>query len=527
MAVNKHLSIFFILIIGLLLISACSKSQGKQESAGTGMPSTKYIEVTIDASQIFQTIDNFGASDAWSFQFLGNWPQQKKEAIADLLFSMDTAADGSLKGIGLSLWRFNFGAGSAQQGSSSGIADEWRRAPSFLKPDGTYDWKNQQSQIEFLQAAQQRGVQQFLGFFNSPPVQFTKNGKAFSSDGKCNLDSTKYGAFSQYIADAINGVKQYAGISFDYISPVNEPQWDWKDGGQEGNPYTNHEISQLVKSINQAFESGNISTKIVIPEAGQLDFLVGDHNKPERGRQIDAFFNPASPDYLGDRQNVSKNIDAHSYFTTSPYATAVALRKEVKAKIAEKNIGYWMSEYCILGDNAGEINGNGKDLGIDPALYVARVIHNDLVNANASSWQWWTAVSAYNYKDGLIYIDKNKSDGEYQPSKILWALGNFSRFIRPGDMRIAAAMPATEDTDASLLLSAFRDKSNKKMVIVIINSDVKSRDIKLHIKNSNISQLKPYITSASGDLKPGKTFYTKDTFSVPARSIVTLISGHD
>jgi hypothetical protein len=230
---------------------------------------------------------------------------------------------------------------------------------------------------------------------------------------------------------------------------------------------------------------------------------------------------------LGDRKNVSKNIDAHSYFTTSPYATAVALRKEVKAKIAEKNIGYWMSEYCILGDNAGEINGNGKDLGIDPALYVARVIHNDLVNANASSWQWWTAVSAYNYKDGLIYIDKNKSDGEYQPSKILWALGNFSRFIRPGDMRIAAAMPATEDTDASLLLSAFRDKSNKKMVIVIINSDVKSRDIKLHIKNSNISQLKPYITSASGDLKPGKTFYTKDTFSVPARSIVTLISGHD
>ncbi|HZW69693.1 MAG TPA: glycoside hydrolase, partial [Hanamia sp.] len=145
MIVNKHLSILFILIVSLLLISACSKSQGKQENPGAGIPASKYVEATIDASQTFQTIDNFGASDAWSFQFLGNWPQPKKEAIADLLFSMDTAADGSVKGIGLSLWRFNFGAGSAQQGTASGIADEWRRAPSFLKTDGTYDWKNQQS----------------------------------------------------------------------------------------------------------------------------------------------------------------------------------------------------------------------------------------------------------------------------------------------------------------------------------------------------------------------------------------------
>jgi hypothetical protein len=65
------------------------------------------------------------------------------------------------------------------------------------------------------------------------------------------------------------------------------------------------------------------------------------------------------------------------------------------------------------------------------------------------------------------------------------------------------------------------------MVIVIINSDVKSRDIKVDIKNSNISQLKPYITSDLGDLKPGKSFYIKDTFSVPARSVVTFVSVND
>ena len=518
MIVKKHLLNFSILFVSLLLFSSCSKSQKKVSE----IPAPKYIVATIDPSQIFQTIDNFGASDAWSFQFVGNWPQDKKDAIADLLFSTDTTSVGEPKGIGLSLWRFNLGAGSAQQGSQSGIADEWRRAPSFLNSDGTYNWGNQSGQTWFLKAAKSRGVQQFLGFFNSPPVQFTKNGKAFSSDGQCNIDSTEYPAFSKYIADVIKGVQQNSGILFDYLSPVNEPQWDWKDGGQEGNPYSNNQIFGLVKEINQTFKSQNINTQIVIPEAGQIDFLVGDNNKPERGNQVAEFFSTASPDYVGNLEKVSLHMDAHSYFTTSPYADAVALRKKLSDKIAEAKISYWMSEYCILGDNSGEINGNGRDLGINPALYVARVIHNDLVNANAAAWQWWTAVSAYDYKDGLIYIDKNKLGGNYYPSKMLWALGNFSRFIRPGFERIAISSPGLSDTDNSLLMSAFRDKDNKKVVIVIINSDIKSKDIKLDLKNSNISQLRPYITSESENLKPAKTVSIKDIITVPARSVVTL-----
>ncbi len=65
-----------------------------------------------------------------------------------------------------------------------------------------------------------------------------------------------------------------------------------------------------------------------------------------------------------------------------------------------------MSEYCILGSY-----GPGRDLGIDPALYVARTIHFDLTRANAAAWQWWTAVSTEDYKDGLIYTDfKNAGD---------------------------------------------------------------------------------------------------------------------
>ena len=69
-------------------------------------PTPATVVVRIDATKPHQTIANFAASDAWAGQFVGNWPAAKKDAIADLLFSQD-------KGIGLSMWRFNIGAGSA------------------------------------------------------------------------------------------------------------------------------------------------------------------------------------------------------------------------------------------------------------------------------------------------------------------------------------------------------------------------------------------------------------------------------
>jgi hypothetical protein len=42
--------------------------------------------VTIDITPPRQKIRSFGASDAWSIQYIGEWPDEKREAIADLLF---------------------------------------------------------------------------------------------------------------------------------------------------------------------------------------------------------------------------------------------------------------------------------------------------------------------------------------------------------------------------------------------------------------------------------------------------------
>ncbi|GAB3529436.1 glycoside hydrolase family 30 protein [Pontibacter brevis] len=450
---------------------------------------------------------------------------EKKNAIADLLFSTDTAATGKPEGIGLSLWRFNIGAGSAQQGEQSGIRDEWRRAESFLEEDGSYNWQRQVGQVWFLKAAKERGVNKFLAFPNSPPVNFTKNGKAFASDAKPNLAPDRYSAFADYLADVIQGMERTQGITFAYISPVNEPQWDWSDGGQEGSPFMNEDIAGIVKALNTSLERRNLHTKIDIAEAGKIDYLYTVADKPDRGNQIAAFFDSGSPYYIGDLSHTGKVISAHSYFTTSPFTQAVDQRKKLAAKVASvPDLEFWQSEYCILGDNAGEINGNKRDLGIEPAIYLARVIHNDLTIANATAWQWWLAVSPYDYKDGLVYVDKNKTDGEVYESKMLWALGNYSRFIRPGAVRVGTQLAGQRAEDNTLLASSYIDAAEQQLITVAVNAGTAPLKVKLSVKGATVASVRSYVTTAEKSLTPGNTFTSDSEIMLAPRSVTTLVA---
>jgi len=485
------------LIIVSALLYTCMQTAAGQTAA---------VHISIDPDVTYQTIDNFGASDAWSTQFVGNWPAEKKNRMADWLFSMDTTSGGQPKGIGLSLWRYNIGAGSTEQGDSSGIPDEWHRASRWQAPSGQY-W--------FLQAAKERKVKQFLAFLNSPPVNLTLTGKAFAQKGISNISPDNYDAFATYIADALEGVHKTTGISFDFISPVNEPQWDWSDNKQEGCPYNNDQISALTRSLSKTLIARKLPVKIVIGEAGQLNYLFDGRDKPAKGKQITAFFDSSSPEYLGNLPNVDHNILGHSYFTTSPANIALKVREEVAKEVKKVNgLGFWQSEYCILGDNAGEINGQKRDYGMDAALYLARVIHYDLTVADAAAWQFWLAISPYDYKDGLIYIDKNKADGQFHDSKMLWTLGNYSRFVRPGAKRISAGISG----DSTLLVSAYKN-TDRTISIVIVNSANDNKRISLNRKKGQLRRLRAYVTSEADNLVP---LAVNNSLTIPARAVVTV-----
>ncbi|MDT0689992.1 glycoside hydrolase family 30 protein [Salegentibacter sp. F188] len=515
-------SILLFLIVTSL--SACnSKSETPEDVNDEESEELQALSLEINQQRVYQIMDNFGASDAWSGQFVGNWPSDKKQKIADLLFSQELDPDGNPEGIGISLWRLNIGAGSAEQGAESGIRDEWRRAPSFLKLNNEYDWNGMESQVWLANAAKAHGVDQLLIFSNSPHVNFTRNGKAFTNDANhSNLAADKYDEFAEYLAIITEGL-QNKGLEVDYISPVNEPQWDWADGGQEGTPLWNNEIVGIVKALNKELEDRNLSASIDIPEAGQINYLYEEGNRPGRSNQIQAFFNESSENYIADLAHVSPTVSGHSYFTTSPFSSMIEQRERLSNAVDNiPDLKYWMSEYCILGDNNGEIEGNGRDLGIDPALYLARVIHSDLTVANASAWHWWLAVSPYDYKDGLIYIDKNKEAGEFYESKMLWALGNYSRFIRPGYQRIDITNSGSSDIRKNFLFSAYKNPENDEVIVVLVNSGNEDVPVQLQLKGEELNIVDYYVTSSNENLKY-KKLNSSENFMAQKKSITTFV----
>ncbi|SEI74011.1 O-Glycosyl hydrolase [Cyclobacterium xiamenense] len=489
-------------------------------------PDPDMLTLRVDPQIGYQTIDHFGASDAWSGQFVGNWPEHKKNSIADWLFSKEVDAAGDPLGIGLSMWRMNLGAGSAGQGAESGIKDPWRRAPSFVDERGNFDKAGQKGQLWLAQAAKQRHVEYLLTFLNSPPVWLTRNGKAFADSGtQSNLAPENYGAFADFMVASLAGLQE-EGLSVGFISPVNEPQWDWDDGGQEGTPYWNHEIAGIVRYLNAALQDSGLPTKIDIAEAGQIEYLYEEHNRPGRSNQIVEFFGSSSPNFLGDLSHVSQAISGHSYFTTSPFQKAVEQREVLAAAIRQvPGLKYWMSEYCILGGNNGEISGDKKDLGMAPALYMAQVIHNDLVVANASAWHWWLAISPYDYKDGLVYISKKEADGELEDSKMLWTLGNYSRFIRPGYQRVSAKLHGDQSGDGDLLASAYRDPKSGNLVMVLVNATSVAAKIAVRVLGGESGEKwTAYLTDPDHDLAFGEISSIEELL-VPARSVLTLTNG--
>ena len=244
------------------------------------------------------------------------------------------------------------------------------------------------------------------------------------------------------------------------------------------------------------------------------------NDKQNKDNQVVDFFQPSSSAYIGNIPNVSNAIASHSYFSTSPFANGMQLRSKIKNAVTQiKNLHYWQSEYCILGDNAGEINGSKKDLGMKSALYVAKVIHEDLAGANASAWQWWTAISAYDYKDGLVYIDKNKEDGQISDSKMLWAVGNYSRFIRPGMKRIQVDLPEVK----GMLVSGFASADKKEIVLVLVNEDESERSISLKSVSHSLhyEKIAAYLTDNTESL--GKHNASINSLVVPAKSLLTVV----
>lgn len=454
--------------------------------------------VTVDASVRHQTIESFGASGAWWSQIVGE-NRATRDTIATLLFDPE-------KGIGLNCYRYNIGGGSRNAGANSpSIGDVWRRTYSFETAPGEYDWSRDSGAVWMMTKAAELGVDEIVMFVNSPIERLTKNGRTYADSSmtdKSNLHPSNYDAFAKYVLDVAEHFKS-EGLPIKYISPVNEPQYGWdyppeNVWGQEGCHYSNTELVNILKLFVERLEErdGLDGVQISAPDGGSwnadtLEFCV----MIARDKLL--------------REKLA-GIDNHSYWTETE------TKKTFKRTIDRVAPGITLreSEWCEMV--------NGRDLSMDSALVLAKTVYEDMTILDVVSWQYWIAVSCYDYRDGLIYVDAQGNN--VQTPKRLWAMGNYSRFIDRGYTRVDCSFDIPD-----VYVSAYEgvnENGEKETVLVFVNPEKTVRSIGFSgLDTSVYNRISVNVTDRSHDL--AETYYAAfldgTAVTIPPQCVATVV----
>jgi O-glycosyl hydrolase len=158
-----------------------------------------------------------------------------------------------------------------------------------------------------------------------------------------------------------------------------------------------------------------------------------------------------------------------------------------------------------------------NDTSITDALIVAKLLHQDLAIGHFSAFNYWWAWS--NGNGALVVINGTT----VTIPKRLYALGNFSRFVRPGWHRVTTtASPA-----ANVYLSAFEDAAGAQIAIVAINTGTSAATLPLSVDAGSFGTLTQYRTSATENLANVGTLPGGASVSatLPPSSVTTFVAA--
>jgi glucuronoarabinoxylan endo-1,4-beta-xylanase len=312
----------------------------------------------------------------------------------------------------------------------------------------------------------------------SPPASM-KDNHSFINGG--SLLPAHYADWADSLAGYVKLMKSN-GVPIYAISVQNEPDITQNYGSAT---YTSQEFRDFVPYLHSALQSAGMgSTKIMIAEAAQWDFsLTGS-----------AMENPA----------VAAKVDilaAHSYGS----------RKIVAPTNYGKHI--WQTE-----DSSPSPTYDGS---IADGLSWALKIHKYLTIANVNAWHWWFLSDGPKYGNGTD--NSALTDINLNYPKRAYVIGQWSKFVRPGWLRIGVAYDF-----GPLKISAFKDPANRSFAIVAINSSGRVVPQTFSLKGFSTNTVTSWTTSASLSLAaqaPVSVNGTSFTYALPASSVTTFVGA--
>ena len=274
---------------------------------------------------------------------------------------------------------------------------------------------------------------------------------------------------------------QGQGVSISYVSAQNEPTTvvDY-----ESCIYSPGALTDFIGNhLGPAFGAANLSTKILAPETQDWG-------------QFPAFANSI----LGNESASSAVgiIATHSYGNAMPAAYPQAME-------------LWQTEVFDQSTPA--------DPGIGSAIRVALMMNSALVDASVNAWHYWWIRPRGN-DNGALWDMATGS-----PSKRLYAMGNFSRFVRPGFRRVATT---TTGPTPGIAFSAYSDPPSGQLVIVAINENSAPVSQAFLFDGVAVGSWMSWVTSSSeiplssGSPVAAGANPSELVFSLEAQSVTTL-----
>jgi glucuronoarabinoxylan endo-1,4-beta-xylanase len=296
---------------------------------------------------------------------------------------------------------------------------------------------------------------------------------------------TNASAYATFLVSYAAAMKT-AGVNLYAISAQNEPD---ANVTYESCVYTPSTMATFVgDTLGPAFAGSTV--KVMAPETQN-------------------FCSSGFPGFSSALQNYAKAWSAVSIIATHEYGCTPALSFPA-AQAAGKE--YWETEVYDTQDKAA-------DTTMLTGLWVANTMYDALANANMNAWHYWWFYPLASDNAGLWDLSTKK------PTKRLWVMGNFSRFVRPGFNRVDVT--GTRPSGVSVI--AFQDPASATVAIVAINPGTNTTPISLFVAGTQWpAQVVPWVTSPSQDLASGAPItVTGANFSatLAAQSVTTFVGS--
>ncbi|MEV4754282.1 glycoside hydrolase [Micromonospora sp. NPDC049559] len=436
--------------------------------------------IDLDRTERHQRIDGFGYSIAFQRSSLvHNLSEEKRKEVLDLLLDRENGAAPSILRLGI---------GSSATTEYDKMLSIQPTDPGGPTATPNYRWDGWDgAQVWYAKEAQRRGIKRFYADAWSAPGYMKDNGTDTNGGTLCGLQGVTCAsgdwreAYARYLVQYAKFYRQ-EGIKIDEIGFVNEPDWTTSYASMR---FTPAQAAEFVKVLGPIAERAGVDVACCDSFGWQQSeaYAQAIEADPVARRHLDLF-------------------TGHGYASPADHPLPTTART-------------WMSEWApsstVDGWNEAWDSGKGTD-----GIAIAERIHDTLALADASAFLFWLG-SSRGGTAALVQVDD--ANDAYRVSSRLYAFAAYSRFIRPGAVRIGVG-----GAPEGLKVSAYRNADGTE-VVQILNTTTETVRTGVDLKRPTA-----YVTDATRKLEKVPNLVSgygrNATVELAPRSLTTLVTKH-